>query len=108
MCFADHNLVLMHRKLHRRITRRPQKITYIPKSAIGAIDSDIAMTNWDSLFSLCNANRIAEGLINSLSNITQSYKKTTMISHKACRHPWITDNILQLMKKRDKALKQPR
>ena len=106
MCFADHNLVLMHRKLHHRIVKHPQKISYIPKSAIAAIDDDIASTNWDSLFSLCEADRIAEGLTNTLSTIIQSYSKTTVITHKTRRYPWITDHIRKLMKKRDKALKQ--
>lgn len=106
MCFADHNLILLHRKIHRRTIRHPQKITYIPKSAVGALDDDIAMTNWDSLFSLCNTDLIAAGLISTLTSLLQHHTKTTVITQKSRRYPWITNNIQQLMRTRDKALKQ--
>ena len=106
MCLADHNLIIIYRKLHRRIVRRPQKSSYIPKAALGSLDNDIAGTNWDSLFSLCNADAIAAGFISTISYIAQAHTKTRVITHKSRGYPWISDPLRKLMKKRDKALKQ--
>ena len=106
MCLADHNLILIHRKLHRRMLRRPQKLSYIPKAALGMLDNDIARTNWDSLFSLCNTDAIASGFITTIASISQAHTKTAMIMHHPRCYPWISDPLRKLMKKRDKALKQ--
>ena len=106
MCLADHNLIVFNRKLHSRILKRPQKISFIPKEAIGALDYDIARTNWDSLFSLGDVDMIANGLISTLSAITQGHTKTCVIMDRPRRYPWVTEALRQLMKKRDKALKE--
>jgi len=105
---SDHNMILIARKLtNKRFTPfvQEQESSNIPKNMQGQFISAIQSISWDNIL-------LGRSLEEDSQRFTQQLQRS--IDAFTCRQrhrkkkntiPWITTNILNLMKKRDMALK---
>ncbi|MGL5882545.1 MAG: hypothetical protein ACRCY0_04810, partial [Synechococcus elongatus] len=110
---SDHNLTLVSRKLtkeqykNQKLLDIKRYFTYITKQDREKLENEIKMINWSHLTLVKDTEQACD---NFKTSITQTINKFTKIKQKRQNGkislPWFTDELWQLMKKRDAALKR--
>jgi hypothetical protein len=109
---SDHNMTLMVRKLtkkrlvHHNKTENLILTTAIPKSKVGDFEHDLSEINWEKVIKEQDLNHSANNFVSTLCDLIDKYTQTWKSRPKKLSLPWVNSDILQIIKKRDLALKR--
>lgn len=102
---SDHNMVLISRKLvGKRFTTYTEHfgVTKNKQEEFKAVMRDI---KWSDLLSNNNLEIISQNLIGKLCSTINEFSVTVKHKNKKQTLPWVTEEVKNLMKERDRALK---
>ena len=109
---SDHNMILVIRKLTKKRLQRlsfKQNHNYvqtrIPKQKINQFENELKRLNWDNVLQTSDTDRCCDILTNTMADVIQKFTCPFKLKHKQTL-PWINNDIYQLMKRRDHALKK--
>lgn len=108
---SDHNMILIVRKLtkkrlihHSKIEN--QKTTGIPKSKMADFEYELSQVNWETITKESTINHNVNNFTSTLGSLISKHTKTWKSRPKKSSLPWFNNDIYQLIKKRDLALKR--
>jgi len=107
---TDHNLILFSRKLTKnrfRTNKYHFQHTRIPKSELENFHMTINKVNWNEIITGRNVEEDSERFINTIQSVAQKFTKTSQFKKKSKKNclPWLSTDLLKLMKDRDHVLK---
>ncbi len=106
---SDHNLVLTARKLTKRLqqfkNQRPIRLKFgISKSRVSPFELEMNHVDWGNILHLNEVNQCCTSLTENSTNLLNMYTSQKS-SRKRISLPWLNSDIRNLMKRRDKVLK---
>ena len=105
---SDHNLILLIRKINKSKNKIPtsKNNLYVPQRNISQLDNDIQGILWADVVTENNCNALCDSIIANTTNKIKKYSRLPKVCKKRKNLPWFNDNLKEIMKKRDLALKQ--
>lgn len=107
---ADHNLIMIARKLsEKRFTfRKIKKDNFykIPNKDLAHFDQELENVNWNILNVIDEIDQFCTNLFEIINNIKNQFIKKCCNPKKKADLPWLTQDIWNLMRRRDYLLKK--
>jgi len=97
---------LKKRLLHHYKTENSTISTGIPKSQEANFEHDLREANWERVIKETDLNHSASNFNSVLGDLISKYTKTWKKTPKKYHLPWFNSDILQIIKRRDIALKK--
>ena len=92
--------------VHHNKTENLILTTAIPKSKVGDFEHDLSKINWEKVTKEPDLNHSANNFVPTLCDLIDKYTQTWKSRPKKLSLPWVNSDILQIIKKRDLALKR--
>lgn len=108
---SDHNMTLIVRKLTKQrlpifINEHKSGNAVIPKNKLPQLENELNHIDWNDVLQANDLDDCCNTLIKTLTELIEKYIKIFKCKRRRVSLPWLNNDIRQLIKKRDLALKK--